>query len=83
MHDHAPHDLSHDAPSSGAPHPLIARLEAEFGYPRLASAHDVAEFLARPGKHCLFIPGDPSRARHPPRPPTTPSRRPCANATAR
>ena len=61
MHDHAPHDLPHDAPSSGAPHPLIARLEAEFGYPRLASAHDVAEFLARPGKHCLFIPGDPRR----------------------
>ncbi|NGM47674.1 hydrogenase accessory protein [Rhodobacter sp. SGA-6-6] len=61
MHDHSPHDLPHDAPPSGAPHPLIARLEAEFGYPRLASAHDVAEFLARPGQHCLFIPGDPRR----------------------
>lgn len=58
MHDHAPH---HDLPPQGAPHPLIARLEAEFGYPRLASGHDVTEFLARPGQHCLFIPGDPRR----------------------
>jgi hydrogenase-1 operon protein HyaE len=57
MHDHAPHDL----PPSGTIHPLIARLEHEYGYPRLAQAHDVAEFLARPGQHCLFIPGDPRR----------------------
>lgn len=57
MHDHAPHDL----PPAAAPHPLISRLEAEFGYPRLRSAHDLGEFLARPGVHCLFIPGDARR----------------------
>ncbi len=58
MHDHAPHDL---LPPTTAIHPLIARLESEFGYPRLHSDHDVAEFIARPGVHCLFIPGDPRR----------------------
>lgn len=57
MHDHAPHDL----PPTDAIHPLISRLETEFGYPRLHSAHDLAEFVARPGAHCLFIPGDPRR----------------------
>ena len=57
MHDHAPHDL----PPATAIHPLIDRLETEKNYPRLHSAHDVAEFLARPGVHCLFIPGDPRR----------------------
>lgn len=44
-----------------ADHPLILRLERELGYPRLASTHDVAEFLARPGFHCLFTPGDARR----------------------
>ena len=57
MHDHAPHDL----PPASEIHPLISRLETEYGYPRLSSAHDLAEFLARPGAHCLFIPGDPRR----------------------
>lgn len=57
MHDHAPHNL----PPATEIHPLIARLESAFHYPRLGSAHDVAEFLARPGPHCLFIPGDPRR----------------------
>lgn len=58
MHDHhAPRDL----PPAAAPHPLIARLESEFRYPRLHSAHDVTEFLSRPGVHCLFIPGDARR----------------------
>lgn len=57
MHDHAPHDL----PPTSTIHPLIARLETECGYPRLHSAHDVTEFTARPGAHCLFIPGDPRR----------------------
>ena len=57
MHDHAPLAM----PGPAAPHPLITRLERDFGYPRLASAHDVAEFLSRPGLHCLFIPGDPAR----------------------
>lgn len=42
-------------------HPLIARLETELGWPRLASLSDVAEFTGRPGAHCLFIPGDPAR----------------------
>jgi hydrogenase-1 operon protein HyaE len=57
MHDHAPHDL----PPATALHPLIARLESEFHYPRLQSSLDLAEFLDRPGVHCLFIPGDPRR----------------------
>lgn len=57
MHDHAPHDL----PPASEIHPLIARLETEFGYPRLHCAPDLAEFLARPGVHCLFIPGDARR----------------------
>lgn len=57
MHDHAPVDL----PAATGPHPLIARLESAFGYPRLASTHDVAEYLGRPGQHCLFIPGDARR----------------------
>lgn len=57
MHDHAPHDL---LPTADI-HPLITRLEREFGYPRLHSQHDVTEFTSRPGAHCLFIPGDPRR----------------------
>ncbi|AWD21081.1 hydrogenase accessory protein [Fuscovulum blasticum] len=58
MHDHAP---DHDLPAASATHPLIARLEQEFDYPRLCSAEDMADFLARPGVHCLFVPGDPRR----------------------
>jgi hydrogenase-1 operon protein HyaE len=42
-------------------HPLLARLEDEFGWPRLHSLHDVAKFTQRPGLHCLFVPGDPRR----------------------
>ena len=61
MHDHAPHDHDHDLPPAAGVHPLIARLETEHRYPRLATADDVAEFLARPGVHCLFVPGDPRR----------------------
>ena len=57
MHDHGPADL---APNPQI-HPLIARLETEFGYPRLREANDLAAFLQRPGLHCLFIPGDPRR----------------------
>ncbi|RGP38077.1 hydrogenase accessory protein [Pseudotabrizicola alkalilacus] len=57
MHDHAPYDL----PKTTVLHPLIARLQAEFGYPRLACSDEVAGFLARPGVHCLFIPGDARR----------------------
>lgn len=58
MHDHAPHD---DHATPAAPHPLLTRLEVEFGWPSLHSRHDLAEFTARPGAHCLFIPGDPRR----------------------
>ena len=47
--------------ASRAPHPLLARLETEFGWPRLASLSDVAEFTGRPGAHCLFVPGDAQR----------------------
>ena len=57
MHDHAPDDL----PPTTERHPLIARLETDFGYPRLQSTADVAGLLARPGVHCLFIPGDARR----------------------
>lgn len=42
-------------------HPLISRLSDDFGWPRLASAHDLAEFTSRPGDHVLFVPGDPKR----------------------
>ncbi len=42
-------------------HPLIARLETEFGYPRLDCDAKVDAFLERPGAHCLFIPGDARR----------------------
>jgi hydrogenase-1 operon protein HyaE len=56
------HDLADlPLPDAAALHPLIARLHAEFGYPRLATEEGVAAFLARPGVHCLLIPGDPRR----------------------
>ena len=42
-------------------HPLISRLTDELGWPRLDSAHDLTEFTARPGAHCVFVPGDPAR----------------------
>lgn len=58
-------DMLNDKPVSmpqpGELSPLLARLETEHHYPRLATPHDVAEFLARPGFHCLFIPGDARR----------------------
>lgn len=57
MHDHAPYDL----PPTDAVHPLILRLESEFGYPRLDTLPEIQEFLAKPGQHCLFIPGDARR----------------------
>ena len=58
MHDHAP-----DPAPAGLkpPHPLVARLETDFGWPRLATLAAVAEFTARPGAHCLFVPGDAAR----------------------
>lgn len=42
-------------------HPLIARLTDEFGWPNLSHMSDVAEFIRRPGVHCLFVPGDAKR----------------------
>lgn len=56
MHDHNPHT----APTKPS-HALLTRLEVELGWPRLATLSDVADFTARPGAHCLFIPGDPVR----------------------
>lgn len=42
-------------------HPLIARLETEFDWPRLRTRVEADAFTARPGAHCLFVPGDPAR----------------------
>lgn len=42
-------------------HPLIDRLTDEFDWPRLASKNDITEFVARPGWHVLFVPGDVRR----------------------
>ncbi len=39
-------------------HPLLDRLVTELGWPHLTSHEQVAAFLARPGAHCLLIPGD-------------------------
>lgn len=57
------HDLAMSPASrpSGTLHPLVQRLSAEFGYPSLSTMSDVAEFTARPGAHCLFVPGDAAR----------------------
>lgn len=58
MHDFA---LPTDAKPSGKSHPLIERLVSELNWPRLANLSDVAEFIGRPGFHCLFVPGDAAR----------------------
>lgn len=42
-------------------HPLLSRLVGELGWPHLHSMTEVEAFLARPGAHCLLIPGDPAR----------------------
>ncbi|MEY4984916.1 MAG: hypothetical protein RIR62_3182 [Pseudomonadota bacterium] len=42
-------------------HPLLDRLVTELGWPHLTSHEQVAAFLARPGAHCLLIPGDAAR----------------------
>jgi len=41
--------------------PLIRRLIDDMNWPRLANGSDLAEYLGRPGAHCLFVPGDPVR----------------------
>jgi hydrogenase-1 operon protein HyaE len=58
MHDHV-HDT--DLAPPAAVHPLIARLSADLGWPVLADMAAVHGFIARPGAHCLFVPGDPRR----------------------
>ncbi|MFZ7092738.1 hydrogenase accessory protein [Primorskyibacter sp. 2E233] len=42
-------------------HPLIDRLTAEMGWPRLDSQDALKAFVAGPGAHALFVPGDPKR----------------------
>ncbi|MDJ1015219.1 MAG: hydrogenase accessory protein [Paracoccaceae bacterium] len=42
-------------------HPLIDRLHAEFGWPRLASDEEARMFTSRPGDHVVFLPGDWTR----------------------
>ncbi|MFD1343857.1 hydrogenase accessory protein [Litorisediminicola beolgyonensis] len=42
-------------------HPLITRLETEFGYPVLTSMADVSSFTEAPGHHVIFVPGDVRR----------------------
>ena len=44
-----------------AMHPLLDRLITELGWPHLTTMVEVGDFLARPGAHCLLIPGDPAR----------------------
>lgn len=58
MHDHAPD--THDAGPRNL-HPLVDRLARDHGWPRLATAAEVEGFTARPGAHCLFVPGDAAR----------------------
>lgn len=61
MHDHSADFALPDPAAPQGPHPLVARLETEFGWPRLRNLSDVAEFTSRPGAHCLFVPGDARR----------------------
>lgn len=42
-------------------HPLLSRLTQDFGWPHLDSPDALADYLARAGLHCLFIPGDVAR----------------------
>ncbi len=42
-------------------HPLIARLTDEIGWPALNQHDAVSDFVNRPGAHCLFVPGDPTK----------------------
>lgn len=41
--------------------PLIDRLTDDLGWPRHESDDTLAAWLARPGAHCLFVPGDPAK----------------------
>ena len=42
-------------------HPLIDRLSTEMGWPRLATAADVATYTEAAGWHVVFVPGDAAR----------------------
>jgi hydrogenase-1 operon protein HyaE len=39
-------------------HPLIERLTTDLGWPLLSTEDDVLAWIARPGTHVLFVPGD-------------------------
>ena len=69
MHDHAI-----DTVPARPPHPLVTRLETDFGWPRLAPLPAVAEFTGRPGAQCLFVPGDAARNLETPDAATAPCR---------
>ncbi len=42
-------------------HPLISRLNTEFGWPNLKEMTEVVAFTDAPGVHVLFVPGDAKR----------------------
>ncbi len=42
-------------------HPLIDRLTTELGWPCLAHEDAILAWVARPGTHVLFVPGDAKR----------------------
>lgn len=42
-------------------HPLLNRLITDLRWPHLETMDQVDAFLARPGAHCLLIPGDAAR----------------------
>lgn len=42
-------------------HPLIDRLNTEFGWPRLDSEDDATAYSSQEGVHVMFVPGDPKR----------------------
>ena len=44
-----------------ANHPLIDRLTSELGWQRLTNVASRDAYIAGPGVHVLFIPGDPKR----------------------
>lgn len=40
---------------------LITRLTDELGWPRFETMEALEAWAARPGAHCLFVPGDPKK----------------------
>jgi hydrogenase-1 operon protein HyaE len=59
MHDGFHLDLTPVA--APAVHPLVARLERDLGWPRVTTEAAAMAFVAGPGAHCLFVPGDARR----------------------